>query len=236
MINLKKLFLVSLISVSVFTCIRAQTTTVQEGVIFKKGTNIRISNAEILNKNTRAQARSNDFGFFRIIASVNDTIQISGAGYLTQIYIVKDFKDAIINLQSSAELQEVQVKEKTIRQELEEARNSYRSKGVFYKGKPPLLALIFSPLTFINELVGKNGKQARRFNKFADREIDYYEVSSRFNDFTIKNTVPIQENELEDFKSKYWPTAEQIKRWNDYDVISYIKRSYTEFKSQKISN
>jgi hypothetical protein len=234
--NLKKLFLISFISVSAFTSVRAQTGSVQEGVVFKKGTNIRISNAEIINKNTRGKVNSNDFGIFRIISSVNDTLQISGAGYITQVFIVRDFKDAIIHLQSTNELQEVQVKEKTIKQELEEARNSYRSKGVFYKGKPPLLAAIFSPLTFINELVGKNGRQARRFNKFADREIDYYEVASRFNDSSIKTTVPIQDDELEDFKSKYWPTAEQIKRWTDYDVISYIKRSYTEFKNKRTTD
>lgn len=233
MIDLKKLFFVFLITVTALAVAQAQTATVQRGVVFKKGTNTRISKAEIFNKNTRAQVKSDDFGIFSILSSVNDTLQISGVGYVTQIFIVKDFKDAIIYMQSDNELQEIHVREKSIKQELEEAKNSYRSKGVYYKGKPPLLALIFSPLTFINELVGKSGKQARRFNKFADREIDYYEVSSRFNDVAIKNTVPIQENELEDFKTKYWPTAEQVRRWNDYDIISYIKRSYSQFKGEQ---
>jgi hypothetical protein len=233
MLNLKILILVSSLIVFSSVQIQAQTDKVQQGVIFKKGTNSRIANAEIVNRNKKTKVHSNDFGIFRIMASANDTLVISGAGYLTQHLAVIDFKDLVVYLQAASELQEVHVTEQTIRQELDEARNSYRSKGVYYKGKPPLYLLIFKPLTFINELVGKNAAQARRFNKFADREIDYYEVSGKFNNTAIKRTVPIKDDELEDFKSKYWPTAEQVKRWNDYDVITYIKRSYAEFKDSK---
>ena len=233
MLNHRTLFLFSFILVFSSATIQAQTDKVQQGVVFKKGTNIRISNAEIVNRNSKARVSSNDFGIFRIVASANDTLEISGVGYLAQIFVVKDFTDIIVNLLPAAELLEVQVREKTIKQELEEARSSYRSKGVYYKGKPPLYLLIFKPLTFINELVGKNAGQARRFNKFADRELQYYEVSSKFNDASIKRSVPIQDDELEDFKSMYWPTADQIKKWNEYDIISYIKRSYLDFKSGK---
>ena len=211
----------------------AQETGIQQGVLFKKGTNTRISHAEILNKRTKAKVYSNDFGIFRIQASVADSLEISGPGYLTQKYVVTDFKDAIIFLQYSNLLDEVRIREKTVKQELEEARGEYRSKGVYYNGKPPIYLVIFKPLTFINELVGKGGKQARRFNKFADREIDYYTISARFNNYSIKNAVPIKDEEIEDFKTDYRPTAEQINRWNDYDLITYIRRSYKEFQAKK---
>ena len=91
---------------------QGQTNTVQEGVIFKKGTNTRISNAEIVNRNKKTRVVSNDFGIFRIVASPGDTLVVSGPGYIAQSAVVSDFKDAIIYLKAAAELQEVQVTDK----------------------------------------------------------------------------------------------------------------------------
>lgn len=238
MLNHKTLSLVSLLLVFSFTEVQAQANRVQQGVIFKKGTNTRISNAEIINTNKKVKVVSNDFGIFRIIASPNDTLVISGAGYISQSLVVNDYKDFIIHLQAAAELQEVQVNRQSIRQELDGARREFRSKGIYYNGKPPLYLLlpipgIGQPLTFINELFGKKGRQARRFNKFADGEIEYYDVSSRFNNSAIKNAIPqIKNEELEAFKTEFWPSAEQVRKWNDYDLISYIKKSYIAFKAK----
>src|SRR5690606_38729812 len=52
------------------------------------------------------------------------------------------------------------------------------------------------------------------------------------NDCYIKSIHPIKDDELADFKSAYWSTVEPIKRWNDYDLINYIKKSYQEFKNR----
>jgi hypothetical protein len=228
-----KIVLVAFIFFSGHSDLRAQNDRIQQGVLFKKGTNIRISHANILNKRTRLKVYSNDFGIFRIMASVNDTLEISGAGYISQNILVGDYKDVIIFLQPTNQLEEVQIRGKTIKQELEEVGNTFRSKGVFYKGKPRIYLAVLKPLTFLYETFGKTSKNARKFDGYAQREIAYHEIAGKFNRYTIKKTVAIKEEELTDFIDQYWPTIEQIRRWNDYDLISYIRRSYLEFKAKK---
>ncbi|WP_423148784.1 hypothetical protein [Rubrolithibacter danxiaensis] len=213
-----------------------QSIKAQQGVVYNKGTGIRIGKADIFNKRSKFRVSSDGFGSFRILASIGDTLEVSCLGYSTEKFIVNDYKDAIIYIEPTNELEEVVVREKSIREDLREVEEAYRSKGVYYKGKPPVYLLIFKPLTFVHELFGKTAKNARRFNSYAKREIEYHEVARRFNNYTIKNAISIRDEELEDFKTDFWPTAEQINRWNDYDLMNYIKRSYEEFKRAKKGN
>ena len=90
------------------------------------------------------------------------------------------------------------------------------------------------PVTFFNEIFSKNGKRARRFNEYAERESEYYEIAARFNDRTIKSIIPaVGDDDLIVFKAAFWPTAEQMRSWNDFSLLSYIKKSYAEFLKSK---
>ncbi|WP_374166184.1 hypothetical protein [Arcticibacter sp. MXS-1] len=214
-----------------FTTARAQTEKPQQGAVLKRGGGVRISGALILNKQSKLSVTSNQLGFFSLLSSPGDTLEISAVGYTPQSVVVSDFKDMLLYLIPVTQLNEVLVKGKSLQSELSEIEKSYRSKGVYYNGKPPLLAAVFHPLTAINELFGKNAKRARRFQEYAENEMDYQEISRKFNDLAIKNAVPITDEELPDFRSEYLPTVEQIRRWNDYDLVVYIRTSYKEFKA-----
>ncbi|MGN7205694.1 hypothetical protein ACTHQF_15585 [Pedobacter sp. SAFR-022] len=91
-----------------------------------------------------------------------------------------------------------------------------------------------SPVTFFYELFSKDAKRARSLQKFAKREIEYTEVSRRFNDNIIKSVLPdMSDIELEQFKVVFRPKAEQLAAWSDYDLLAYIKRSFEQFKKDQ---
>src|SRR6202000_1438300 len=129
----------------------------------------------------------------------------------------------------------VVIKETSVQADLDEAKRGYRKKSVFYTGTPHYYYLVLKPMTFIYENFKSEVKDARKFNRYAAKELAYYEITARFNDHTIKNVIPIKEEELDDFKSDYWPAVEQIRSWNDYDLSAYIIRSYQDFKKLRPS-
>ncbi|WP_207421053.1 hypothetical protein [Desertivirga brevis] len=214
----------------------AQVSKPVIGVVFRKGTSTRVYNATVYNENKRISVSSDHFGLFSIMASVGDTLIIEAEGYTGQKVPVRNFKDILVYLTGTNLLAEVKVTATTPRQNLKEVEEEFRKKGIYYGGKPPLgLLLPFggSPLTFFHELLSKDGKRARRFNKYAKAELEYYDISARFNDANIRKTVNIKDEELEEFKKRYWPSAELVRGWNDFDLFDYIKRSYKEFTANR---
>lgn len=215
----------------------AQSSKILEGVLFRKGTATRISNASILNKRARYSVLSNNLGTFTLVAMPGDTLQISHPEYLSQELIVSNQTTLVIHLQPVILLKEAIVKGESPQQRLAEAEASFRKKGIYYKGKPPLKLLLpfgGSPATFFYELLSKDGRRARRFGEFAQSEADYYEVAARFNDYNIRRITSISDEELPDFKSAYWPSAEQMRNWNEFDLLHYIKTSYIKFKARPL--
>ena len=220
-----------------FTISQAQSLHYQQGVIYSKGANSRIGQVAVFNARTKFTVNTDNLGRFSILSLEGDTLQFSKSGYLGQGFIVSDFRDVLIYMAASNELSEVIVIGKSIKNELKEVEDMYRSKGIYYNGKPPaylLSPIDGKPLTFLYERFGKEGKRARKFSQFAKKEIEYSEVRSRFNDHTIRTVIDICEKELNAFKEAYFPTSLQIKSWTDFDLYNYIKKSYTEFKKDKI--
>ncbi len=211
----------------------AQSAHVLQGIVFKAGTNLRLSGVHIVDKRTSATTRSNLYGGFSISASVNDTIKVTCDGYTSTQFIVTDLTDKIIFLPPVYSLPEVVIKENTVLADMNSAKRGYRKKSVFYTGTPHYYYLVLKPMTFIYENFKSEVINARKFTRFAKNEMAYYEVAARFTDEMIKRNVPINENKLEDFKNCYWPTAEQVRGWNDYDLANYIIKSYQDFGKNK---
>lgn len=229
----KKLFLIGSLLVIWASLSGAQTGHEQQGMVFKAGTNLRLSGARIVNRRTSATAQSDLYGGFSIRASINDTLAVTCDGYTSTQFVITDLSDKVLFLQSVYSLPEVVIKENTILADLNSVKRGYRKKSVFYTGTPHYYYLVLKPMTFIYENFKSEVINTRKFNKLARNEIAYYEVAARFTDETIKKHIPIDSNELEDFKSYYWPTAQQIGVWNDYELANYIKKSYQDFKENK---
>jgi hypothetical protein len=231
---IKKMLLLSLvIGVVQQSSLLAQNNQIQQGILFKSGTSLRIGSVNVLNKRTLAQARSNIYGVFSIPSKSGDTVQFRSDNYQMTEFVVKDYTDQIIFMAPVVQLDEVVIKESSLKSDLKEVQRGYRKKGVFYTGTPHYYYLFLKPMTFIYENFKSEVKDARRFNRYAHKELAASKVSARFNDESIKRVIPITDNELESFELEYMPTLKQIDEMNDYDLIIYIKDSYENFKKNK---
>jgi hypothetical protein len=229
---LKKTLLLSVITLIVIQTAAAQLK-IQQGMFLKQGTNIRLGSIQVTNKRSSIETQSSIYGEFQIPANSGDTLLFSNPGFLSTIMIVSDLQDKIIYMQPIIELSEVNVKANSVKKDLMETQKVYRSKGVFYTGDPHYYYLFLKPMTFIYENFKSEVKNARKFKKYTKRELEYYEISKRYNDSIILKNTPISKDELVAFKMMFMPTYKQYIQYNDYDLIKYIKASYQDFKKVK---
>ncbi|MEN0055205.1 MAG: hypothetical protein AAGC65_16140 [Mucilaginibacter sp.] len=228
--ELKPAILICIIIGCSWGMLKAQQPQKQQGLLLKSAGDIRLGNVAVLNKRSGVAVKSNTVGVFNIAAISGDTLQFTSSGYLSGECVVTDLLDKIIYLQPVIELPEVIVKENSLLQEIRETQLGYRKKSVFYTGTPHYYYLFLKPMTFIYENFKSEVKDARRFNRFAKRELTANEINKRFNDSLIKQIVPVKANEIDDFRADYSPTIQQLNSMNDYDLINYIKNSYQDYK------
>lgn len=225
-------------SAFVFTFLLISTTVVfaqQEfqlnGVIKVRGASTRVVLAEITNKRSQYTVGSNDLGLFRIKAIVGDTLLIVKREFTDLEVVVVSNKDMIVNLtpEMGNMLNEVNIKGQTRKQELNDIKKDFRDKGSFYGGKPPLLSYIFSPLTAVYELFGRTPKNARRFGKYYNNELQQTTIDGFFNESLIQKNTELEGPALENFMLNYRPDYQKSKNWTAYDAVKYIRDSYKQY-------
>ncbi|MDB5008079.1 MAG: hypothetical protein JWP45_2472 [Mucilaginibacter sp.] len=227
---IRKITLLAMFSLIAFKETNAQALKLQQGLLIKKGTAIRLGSVQAINKRSGIKTATNIYGVFSIPASAGDTLEFSDNNFQSNYFVVTDFTDKIMYLDPAIELNEVVIKENSMQADFKEVQRGYRSKSVFYTGTPHYYYLVLKPMTFIYENFKSEVKNARRFNRYASREMASIKVAERFNNNTIKAVVPIKDSELEDFKTAYEPTVAKINLMSDYDLANYIRKSYTQFK------
>lgn len=228
--------LLTLLSICSACTVFAQQEFLLKGVLFQKQNGQRVANASLINVNRKITVSSNDLGAFTIKAAVGDTLKISKKDYNEYFFSVVDQKDVVIQLSPVIQLKEVKVVGQTKKQELDEVLRQYRSQGVFYNGKPPLSTFSpfgGSPITGLYELFGRTPKQAKHFQEFTKNELQQTNVDRRFNKSLIKQVTDLKDDQLQPFIDSYRPSFEQVSAWNDYDLITYIKKSAQGFKEGK---
>jgi len=200
------------------------------GVVMETGSTNRVALAEITNKRNGFSVGSNDMGLFQIKALVGDTLQVIKNGFSDKELVVLSDRDMIVYLNmATTTLNQVDIRGKTKKTELDELRRDYRDKGSFYAGKPPLLSYIFSPITALYELFGSTPKKARRFGKYYNTELQQTQIDGFFNEPLIQKNTDLTGKELENFMLNYRPDYEKSKNWTEYDAVKYIKDSYKQY-------
>jgi hypothetical protein len=205
-----------------------------KGVIFRKNSSERISQALITDLKTQVVMMSDELGGFSIKAAVGDTLLISKNEYAAQKIVVFNAYELAINMQPVIQLNEVTIKGQTKKQELNEVMGQYRSQGTFYNGQsPPAWAFINAPLTGLYEIFGKTPGRARRFAAFSKRELETSEVNRRYTKALVKSATNLPDDEIEKFMNTFTPSFEDLKEWNDYQLITYIKKSLDYYQKHK---
>jgi hypothetical protein len=206
----------------------AQDSSVR-GLIMDKSGMSKIAGVSILNKKTLQYAQSDEYGLFKINASVADSLIFSKVAYTELIVVLPNLTDLVLRMQPIIKLTEVTVIGQSKKQELDAIKNQYRKKGSYYAGKPPLLAYFFQPLTAIYELLGKTPGQARRFNAYYTNELQQTEIDRRFNSFSVRNSTGLDSLDLKNFMLIYRPEYSSLSSWDEYALINYINRSLLRF-------
>lgn len=203
----------------------------------EKGTPNRIASADVVNKKTKQGVKSNDFGLFQIAAAIGDTLLIYKQNYMdTQVAVVTTKDIAVYLNRGATTLENVTIYGQTKQADMNDVKREFRNKGSFYAGKPPLLSYVFTPLTAIYELFGRTPKNARRFNKYYNSEMQQTEVDQYFNSSLIQKYTDLRGKDLETFMLNYRPDYEIVQKWSEYDALKYIQDAYKKFKTAKTVN
>lgn len=209
-----------------------QETFLIKGLVFEIG-NKRISEASIINKRSKETSFSDDFGNFSINVFIGDTLIITKNNYQEQEKGILQKQNLIIYLKKAIVLNEIVIKQQTKKAEQKEILDGFRSKGVYYGGKPPIFAYIFTPLSALHELLGKDANDARRFGSYIYRENAQSGVDKHFNVSIIKESIKIKDEEMVEFMYLYRPKPEDVSYRNRYDDMNYIKKSYQGYLKTK---
>jgi len=201
-----------------------------KGVVFEKGSNVRVALANISNTRTKVGVTSNDLGMFQISATLGDTLLITKTNLNDQRIQILGHQDILIYLvRGTTTLNEVTIIGNNKKQDLADLKRDFQNKGVYNGGKSSFLSAIFQPLNALYNLIGKDPKNARRFGRYADNEIKQSQIDVYFNPSIIKNNTELRGDTLEKYMLDYRPEFQKAQYWNSYDYIKYIKESSKKF-------
>jgi hypothetical protein len=204
----------------------AQETFIVRGVISRSVSVTRIAQVQIINLRSRDIGISDELGWFSINAAVGDTLLFSKLNFTDQKVIIAAKGDIPVYMQPVIQLDQVTIKGQTKKQELNEIMGDYRKQGIYYDGKPPVLSFLTSPLTGLYELFGKGPGNARRFASYSKGELEYAEVRRRYNVALVMRVTNSDTTVAKKFMDYYTPSYEDLKGWNDYELIKQIRKSY----------
>ncbi|HKG07432.1 MAG TPA: hypothetical protein VKB19_13275 [Pedobacter sp.] len=215
----------------------AQQGFVLSGVIKEKESGNRIAEGQIMNQRTGLTVSSSSLGLFQISAALGDTLLVMKSGFSDFSAAVNSSKtDMIILMDRDRTLRQVDIVGQSKKSELNDIRREYRNKGSFHQGKPPFLSFLFTPLTAVYELFGRTPKNARRFGRYYETEMEQTLIDGLFNESLIQGNTELKGPELEKFMLDYRPEYEKAKSWTQYDAIKYIRDSnkkYTDTLTKK---
>ncbi len=201
------------------------------GVTFKKTISAsRVANVLVANLANNAISITDDLGSFRIKCSIGDTLLFKQKDYTDLKVAIINESDLMVSLQPVINLFTVNIRDVSKKQELQQIMNDYSKQGVYNNGKPQLLSVLKSPLNGLFDFFGSGPKRARRFQQYSARELEQMEVDRRFTKTLVAQTTGYEGNKLQKFVEQYKPAYEDIKKWNSYDLISYIKKSYKDYE------
>lgn len=230
----------AVLTVLIFLCLPelagAQQVLNIKGIILKKSSPDRISQAVITDLNSQVAMMSDELGGFTIKAAAGDSLLITKNGYTPQKMVVVNANDLAIYLQPVIQLGEVTIKGQTKRQELNEVVNTYRSKGLYFDGKPPITLFSpfgGSPITGFYELFSRDAANERRFIRFSKNEMEASAVDRRYTKDLVKSITKLPDDEVQKFMLTFRPSYEDMKEWNDYQLIQYIRKNFAYYQKNK---
>jgi hypothetical protein len=206
--------------------VSAQQIFTIKGVTSKKLSGERVSQVTVTNLKSKDVMLSDDVGWFSIKAAVGDTLLFTKTDYTEQKIAITNGSDLPVYLQPVIKLQTVTIQGETKKQEIQDVMKDYNRKGVFYNGNPPLASLILNPLNDLHLLFGKDAADLRRFKADSKEDLEYAEIKRRYNLALVMRVTNATDSIAKKFMQYYTPSYQDIKEWNDYELIKHVRASY----------
>ncbi|WP_169316186.1 hypothetical protein [Mucilaginibacter paludis] len=203
---------------------------VLKGVVLKSGSNQRISKVLVANLNNGAIVTTDDLGIFQIKCVKGDSLLFRQKDFADQKIGIITENTLMVYMQSVINLNQVDIKGVTKKQEMQEVMKQYNSQGIYNNGKATVGSVVSSPLNGLYDLLGGGPKHARRFQRYSSSELENAEVDKRFNKSIVGKITGLKDEELTKFVESYKPSYPDLKGWNDYDLINYIKKSFKDYQ------
>lgn len=206
-----------------------------EGIVFDARTKQRVSRVFVLNTNNDEGGYNNTRGEFKIRAQPGDTLIAAAEGYFADTLIVKDQQMVMLYLQrTSIRIQEVTVlAHKNPEELLRENKIAYSSAyskgatGDFLTVGPSGSGLSIDALY---SLISREGRNARRLQAIIQRDYEQAVIDYRFTTDLVGKTTGLKGSVLQDFMRQYRPSYQFVLFSNDYNLASYIKSSFEQYK------
>ena len=172
---------------------------------------------------------SDDVGFFSIKTAIGDTLLFKKNEYTEQKIVVTSTQDIPVFMEPVIQLATVTVKGESKKQEVQDILKDYNKKGIYYNGNPPLASILLNPLNDLHLLFGKDAADLRRFKAYSKEELQNNEIDRRYNIAFIKKATNAPDSVAKKFMEYYRPSYDDIKGWNDYDLMKKVKSTYGYF-------
>ncbi|MDR3697001.1 hypothetical protein [Mucilaginibacter sp.] len=225
----------SLFILCTFACLKAagqQALTIR-GVTSKKLSGERVSQVVIRDLRSGELVMSDELGWFTIKAAAGDTLRFTKEDFTEQKIVVLNGSDMPVYMQPVIKLNTVTVLGESKKQELNDVLKDFNRKGVYYNGDPPLLSVLLNPLNDLHTWFGKDAANLRRFKNYTKGELEASAVDRRYTVSLVKKVTNAPDSTVKKFMEYYRPSYEDIKVWNDYDLMKKVKRTYDYYVQNK---
>lgn len=236
----KTLSFVFFILFSCITVVEAQPRNEFRGTILSADSTLLLQGISIINLNSKKHTLSDIYGKFVFDYKLGDTIEFRHDHWETKLISERELKDSIFLNRKRIILEEVVITANKSNSEIRDLKAIQQEKskkdGIYYEGRPPIALLNpfgGKPITFFYELFSRGGKSAREIKKNIKKAELEDKVDGLFNLHSIKQVVPIKDDEIMSFIEKHRPTYEKVQSWSTYDLYQYIQESYEIFKKTK---
>jgi len=214
---MKKLYLLIASVFCLAVSVNAQTTL--KGTVYENGSNTRLADVFIRDKNNKQYTLSDKQGNFQIKTESGHLLIFDSPGFVSDTLYVVDFTPKKINLVvKTIALREVNV---SSTRQMFDPHKEYPD--VYTKSK----VYVFSPSSWFS----KEGKDARRLKKYFVREEQERRIDAVFTRTYVGSIVPLKGRDLENFMMLYRPNYAFVTNNDGPSMSVYINDSYKKYQA-----
>jgi len=222
------------------------------GTVMDADTAVAVARCHIINKTQNLVTASNDYGVFSITANVGDSIMFSSVGYVRLTIAAHDSmytNDRVIKLKPAIYyLTQVDIgilstydrfKRDVLSREAQEAYqlapyvgeyNAYTTPLPNQGGvNIPLIGALASPITFLYDVLSKEGKQHRYYLSVINGTAEFMIIGEKFNGLLVKKLTGFENDELIKFMSYCMFPKEYLLAASEMEIQREIMRKYREY-------